>query len=303
MPMSTRLSAGRVRSTYEFIKVHRDQFSVQRLCRVLGVAPSGYYAWLKQPTSNRAQEDARLFRLIRASFIASQGIYGAPRVFLDLREAGETCSKHRVARLMRENNLRALHGYRSRRWSIGKPSVLIPNLLQRQFTVTRPNKAWVTDITYIRTWQGWLYLAVVMDLFSRKIVGWSAGPTIHRELVLNAVLLAVRHRRPRGTVIHSDQGTQYGCDAWRRFCHSNNLEPSMSRKGNCWDNAVAESFFSSLKKERIKKQIYKNRELALNDVGDYIDAFYNRSRRHSYLGGVSPEQFEATHRRRGRGVH
>jgi len=155
------------------------------MCRVLGVAPSGYYAWLEQPVSNRAQEDARLLRLIRASFVASHGIYGAPRVFLDLREAGETCSKHRVARLMRAANLRALHGYRTRRWSVGKPSVLIPNLLQRQFTVTRPNKAWVTDITYIRTSQGWLYLAVVMDLFSRMIAGWAAGPIIHRELVLN----------------------------------------------------------------------------------------------------------------------
>ena len=154
---------------------------------------------------------------------------------MDLRETGETCSKHRVARIMRVNKLRALHGYRIRRWSVGKPAVLIPNLLQRQFTVTRRNKAWVTDITYIRTWQGWLYLAVVMDLFSRLIVGWAAGPTIHRELALNAVLTAVRRRRSRGTLIHSDQGTQYGSDAWRRFCRSNHLEPSMSRKGNCWD--------------------------------------------------------------------
>jgi putative transposase len=137
----------------------------------------------------------------------------------------------------------------------GKPAVLIPNILKRQFTVTRRNKAWVTDITYIRTWQGWLYLAVVMDLFSRKIVGWSARPTIDRELVLDAVLMAARRRRPGGTAIHSDQGTQFGSDAWRRFCRSNHLEPSMSRKGNCWDNAVAASFFSSLKKERIKKQI------------------------------------------------
>jgi putative transposase len=225
MPMSTKTSASRVRSTYEFIKTHRDQYSVQSMCCVLGVAPSGYYKYLKQPLSNRAQEDARLLRLIRASFIASHGIYGAPRVFLDLREAGETCSKHRVARLMREADLRALHGYRTRRWAVGKPSVLIPNLLQRQFTATRPNTAWVTDITYIRTWQGWLYLAVVMDLFSRLIVGWAAGPTIHRELVLNAVLMAVRRRRARGTLIHSDQGTQYGCDTWRRFCRSNHLEP------------------------------------------------------------------------------
>ena len=164
---------------------------------------------------------------------------------------------------MRQANLRALHGYRIRRWAVGKPSVLITNLLQRRFTATHPNTAWVTDITYIRTWQGWLYLAVVMDLFSRLIVGWAAGPTIHRELVLNALLMAVRRRHPRGTLIHSDQGTQYGSDAWRRFCRSNRLEPSMSRKANCWDNAVAEAFFSSLKKERIKKQIYRNRELAI----------------------------------------
>ena len=296
--MSKTLATTRVRRTYEFIKAHRHNHSVQVMCRLLGVAPSGYYAWLAQPISDHAQEDARLLRLIRTSFTASQGIYGAPRVFLDLREAGETCSKHRVARLMREHQLRALHGYRMRRWSVGKPSVLIPNLLKRQFTVTRRNKAWVTDITYIRTWQGWLYLAVVMDLFSRKIVGWSAQPTIHRELVLDAVLMAVRRRRPRGTPIHSDQGTQFGSDAWRRFCKSHRLEPSMSRKGNCWDNAVAESFFGSLKKERIKKQIYKNRELAIADVASYIDGFYNRTRRHSHLGGVSPEQFEAASNRR-----
>jgi putative transposase len=301
--MSTKPSAGRVRSAYEFIKAHCDQYSVQAMCRILGVAPSGYYEWLLQPISNRAQEDGRLLRLIRASFVASQGIYGAPRVFLDLREAGETCSKHRVARLMREANLRALHGYRTRRWSVGKPGVLIPNLLKRQFTVTRRNKVWVTDITYIRTWQGWLYLAVVMDLFSRRIVGWAARPTIHRELVLDAVLMAVRRRRPRGTMIHSDQGTQFGSDAWRRFCRSHRLQPSMSRKGNCWDNAVAESFFSSLKKERIKKQIYKSRDLAIADLADYIETFYNRTRRHSYLSGVSPEQFEAAHQPRRRSVH
>lgn len=300
--MATRPSEGRVRTTYAFIKANQRQYKVQVMCRVLGVAPSGYYAWLEKPISNRGQEDARLLRLVRASYTASHGVYGAPRVFLDLREAGETCSKHRVARLMREHHLRALHGYRTRRWSVGKPTSLIPNLLQRQFTVSRPNKAWVTDITYIRTWQGWLYLAVVMDLFSRKVVGWSAGASIHRELVFDAVLMAVRRRRPRDTMIHSDQGSQFGSDAWYRFCRSNQLKPSMSRKGNCWDNAVAESFFSSLKKERIKKRIYKNRELASIDVADYIDAFYNRTRRHSYIGGMSPEQFEEAHRTR-KSVH
>ena len=160
--MSVKRNAGRVRKTYKFIEAHQKQYSVEVMCRVLGVARSGYYAWLREPISKRNQEDARLLRLIRASFDASHDIYGAPRVFLDLREAAETCSKHRVARLMRENGLRALHGYRTRRVSIGKPSVLIPNVLERQFTVSRPNKAWVTDITYIRTWQGWLYLAVVI---------------------------------------------------------------------------------------------------------------------------------------------
>ena len=301
--MSKPTPASRVRATYELIKAQSATFPVQVLCRVLEVAPSGYYEWLKQPLSKRAQEDVRLLRLIRTSFVASQGIYGAPRVFLDLREVGETCSKHRVARLMRENRLRALHGYRTRRWSVGKPAVLIPNVLQRRFTVSRPNRAWVTDITYVRTWQGWLYLAVVLDLFSRKVVGWAARPTIHRELVLDAVLMAVRARRPKGTLIHSDQGTQFGSDAWRRFCRSHRLEPSMSRKGNCWDNAVAEAFFGSLKKELIKKQIYKSRDVATAAIADYIETFYNRSRRHSHLGGVSPEHFEAAHKSRKQGVH
>ncbi len=301
--MATKLSTGRVRQVYKFIEANREQYGVEVPCRVLEVARSGFYKWLEDPLSKRAQEDARLLRLIRASFNASHGIYGAPRVFLDLREAGETCSKHRVARLMRQSGLRAQHGYRTRRVAVGKPTAPIPNILQRVFTVSNPNKAWVTDITYIRTWQGWLYLAVVMDLFSRKIIGWATSSTIHREVVLDAVLMAVRERRPKGTLIHSDQGTQYGSDAWRRFCKSNHLEVSMSRKGNCWDNAVAESFFSSLKKERIKKHIYKDRDLAKRDIADYIDLFYNRSRRHTHLGGVSPEQFELAFAKRQKGVH
>ncbi len=293
----------KVRQAYKFIESHSNEFNVTSMCRVLDVERSGYYAWLKNPLSDRAQEDARLLKLIRASFMASHGIYGAPRVFQDLRERGELCSKHRVARLMREHGLRALHGYRIRHMPVSKPSPLIPNLLQRQFTVTRPNEAWVTDITYIRTWQGWLYLAVVMDLFSRKVVGWAVRPTIHRELVLDAIAKAVQSRRPRHTLIHSDQGTQYGSDAWRRFCMANHLEPSMSRRANCWDNAVAESFFSSLKKERVKKHIYADRETATLDLAEYIDDFYNKVRRHSHLGGVSPNTFEIAHRRRKSAVY
>ena len=290
--MSYQRGTGAVRRTYEFIKANRDQHGVQMMCRLLDVTRSGFYEWLKMPVSPHAREDARLVRLIRASFAASHGIYGSPRVFLDLREAGETCSKHRVARLMRLHKIRPHRGYSVRRHSTSKPSILIPNILDRNFSVSKRNTAWVTDITYIRTWQGWLYLAVVMDLFSRKIVGWATSPTITRELALDAILMAVRRRRPKATIIHSDQGSQYGSDAWRRFCRGNHLEPSMSRKGNCWDNAVAESFFSSLKKERIKKRIYKDRALATADIADYIDSFYNPIRRHSHLGGVSPDVFE-----------
>lgn len=264
--MYKKMESSAVRRKYEFIKSKQADHNTRMMCRLLDVAPSGYYAWLKNPLSDRAKDDARLLRLIRASFKASQCVYGAPRVFLDLREAGETCSKHRVARLMRENGIRAKTGYRTRRYIAGKPVELIPNLVNRNFHVAQPDRIWVTDITYVRTWEGWLYVAVVLDLFSRKVIGWAARPTLHRELALDAILMAVRQRKPNGTIIHSDQGTQYGSDDWRRFCRSNKLDPSMSRRGNCWDNAVAESFFSSLKKERIKKRIYKNRQLAIDDV-------------------------------------
>lgn len=263
------------------------------MCRILNVSRSGYYDWIDRPLSNRARENERLVVLIRASHTASGGIYGSPRVTADLREAGETCSKNRVARLMRVNDIRGITGFKRPRPLVGRPSLLMPNRLQRQFTVNRPDEAWVTDITYIRTWQGWLYLAVVIDLFARKVVGWSMKPTLAKELVLDALLMAVWRRRPTEPVIvHSDQGTQYGSDAWYRFCISHNLKPSMSRRGNCWDNAVAESFFGSLKKERIRKQIYRTRDQARADIFDYIEMFYNRSRRHSHLGDVSPEAFE-----------
>jgi putative transposase len=263
------------------------------MCRVLRASRSGFYQWLHKPLSDRAIEDRRLLGLIRASYAASGGVYGAPRVFQDLREAGEGCGKNRVARIMRLHKIKALRGYKAPRAIAGRPSIIAPNKLQRAFTVEQPDSVWVTDITYIRTWQGWLYLAVVVDLYSRKVVGWSMKPTLARELVLDALIMAVWRRRPQSRVmVHSDQGSQYGSDDWLRFLKANNLEPSMSRRGNCWDNAVAESFFSSLKKERIRKRIYKTRDLARADVFDYIESFYNRTRRHSHLGGVSPEAFE-----------
>ena len=263
------------------------------MCRVLDVARAGFYAWLHNPVSARDKDNQRLLTLIRDSYSLSGGVYGYRRVHGDLNEIGETCGKNRVGRIMQLNRIKAVRGYKAPRRIAGRPSVVAPNRVQRQFTVVRANQVWVTDITYIRTWQGWLYLAVVIDLFARNVVGWSMKPTLSRELALDALMMAVWRRKPDGEVIvHSDQGSQYGSDDWQRFCRANNLVPSMSRRGNCWDNAVAESFFSSLKKERIRKRIYKTRDLARADIFDYIEVFYNRARRHSHLGGVSPEAFE-----------
>ncbi|WP_371332423.1 IS3 family transposase [Klebsiella quasipneumoniae] len=281
------------RLKYRFINEHRTVWGVMTMCRVLNVARAGFYAWLHNPVSARDKDNQRLLMLIRDSYSLSGGVYGYRRVHGDLNEIGETCGKNRVGRIMQLNRIKAVRGYKAPRRIAGKPSVVAPNRVQRQFTVVRANQVWVTDITYIRTWQGWLYLAVVIDLFARNVVGWSMKPTLSRELALDALMMAVWRRKPDGEVIvHSDQGSQYGSDDWQRFCRANNLAPSMSRRGNCWDNAVAESFFSSLKKERIRKRIYKTRDLARADIFDYIEVFYNRARRHSHLGGVSPEAFE-----------
>ncbi|WP_222423668.1 IS3 family transposase [Yersinia kristensenii] len=281
------------RLKYRFINEHRTVWGVMTMCRVLNVARAGFYAWLHDPVSARDKDNQRLLTLIRDSYSLSGGVYGYRRVHGDLNEIGETCGKNRVGRIMQLNRIKAVRGYKAPRRVAGRPSVVAPNRVQRQFTVVRANQVWVTDITYIRTWQGWLYLAVVIDLFARNVVGWSMKPTLSRELALDALMMAVWRRKPDGEVIvHSDQGSQYGSDDWQRFCRANNLAPSMSRRGNCWDNAVAESFFSSLKKERIRKRIYKTRDLARADIFDYIEVFYNRSRRHSHLGGVSPQAFE-----------
>ncbi|WP_313666420.1 IS3 family transposase [Atlantibacter hermannii] len=281
------------RLKYRFINEHRTVWGVMTMCRVLNVARAGFYAWLHNPVSARDKDNQRLLMLIRDSYSLSGGVYGYRRVHGDLNEIGETCGKNRVGRIMQLNRIKAVRGYKAPRRIAGRPSVVAPNRVQRQFTVVRANQVWVTDITYIRTWQGWLYLAVVIDLFARNVVGWSMKPTLSRELALDALMMAVWRRKPDGEVIvHSDQGSQYGSDDWQRFCRANNLAPSMSRRGNCWDNAVAESFFSSLKKERIRKRIYKTRDLARADIFDYIEVFYNRARRHSHLGGVSPEAFE-----------
>ena len=272
---------------------HKDQFRLNSMCRVLRVQRSGYYAWKKKPKSKRTVADESLLVKIKQSFEDSQSIYGSPRVHCDLREDGVLCGEKRIARLMRQAQLRSVRGYKRPRFKVGIPATTAPNRLQSEFTVEHPDQVWVTDITYIRTHEGWLYLTVVIDLYSRAVVGWSMNSTMATELVLDAMMMAVWRRRPKAPVmIHSDQGSQFGSDDFNRWCKDNQLVPSMSRRGNCWDNAVAESFFSSLKKERIKRHIYATRQDAKSDVFDYIEGFYNRVRRHSHLDQLSPLAFE-----------
>jgi putative transposase len=278
---------------YAFILGLSQQYSIKHLCRVMSVSRSGYYAWLVRPPSQRAIDDRRLLKLIQQSHEASGRTYGAPRILCDLREVGECCGKNRIAKIMRRHKIRAQRGYKKPGYKYTKPAVAAPNRLEQQFTAEKPDKVWVTDITYIRTYEGWLYLAVVMDLFSRKIIGWSMKSTLAKEIVLDALLMAVWRRSPNNEVIiHSDQGSQFSSDEWNRFCSEHNLMTSMSRRGNCYDNAAVESFFSSLKKEKIRRHIFSTREKAKAELFDYIEVFYNRARRHQHLGNISPVAFE-----------
>ena len=270
------------------------------MCRVLKVNRSGYYAWKKTPLSNRAIEDARILEEIKQAHVESGGIYGSPRIHKDLKEAGIACSENRVAKIMRMAQIKSARGYRKPRFKAGNPVIAAPNRLEQQFNVEQADTTWVTDITYIRTYEGWLYLAVVIDLYSRAVVGWSMKSTLAKEIVLDAILMAVWRRKPtKPVIIHSDQGSQYSSDEWKRFCEQHQLQASMSRRGNCYDNAVAESFFSSLKKERIRNHVYHTRDKARADIFDYIEVFYNRARRHSHLNGMTPEAFEEVWRKQG----
>ena len=279
---------------YAFIEQHAASHSIRRLCQMLEVHPSGFYAWRLVPESKRAIEDRRLVGHIKQSWLESGAIYGYRKVHDDLRELGEGCGRNRVRRLMKLESLRAQIGYRRRPGPRGGPAaVTAPNRLEQRFDVAEPNRAWVTDITYIRTYEGWLYLAVVIDLFSRSVIGWSMGSRIDRVLVLDALLMAVWRRQPKHSVIvHSDQGSQFSSHDWQDFLKAHNLEPSMSRRGNCHDNAVAESFFQLLKRERIRRKIYADREEARQDIFDYIELFYNPVRRHGYNNRLSPVNYE-----------
>lgn len=252
-----------------------------------------YYAWVKRPPSQRARDDDRLLGLIRESHEASGRTYGAPRILCDLREVGECVGKNRIAKLMRRHKILAQRGYKPPGVRYTKPAVAAPNRLEQQFAIDRPDHVWATDITYIRTYEGWLYLAVVMDLYSHRIIGWSMKATLAKEIVLDALLMAVwRRKLKQNVIIHSDQGSQFSSDDWTRFCQTYGLLPSMSRRGNCYDNAPVESFFGSLKKEKIRRHIFKTCEVARAELFDYIEVFYNRVRRHQHLGNISPTDYE-----------
>ncbi|ECH9053918.1 IS3 family transposase [Enterobacter cloacae complex sp.6701062] len=282
-----------VRLRYAFIRDNTCFWPVRLLCRVLDVHPSGFYSWLQQPHSQRHQVDLRLTGQIKQFWLESGCVYGYRKIHLDLRDSGQQCGVNRVWRLMKRVGIKAQVGYRSPRARKGEASIVSPNRLQRQFNPDAPDERWVTDITYIRTHEGWLYLAVVVDLFSRKIIGWSMQSRMTKDIVLNALLMAVWRRNPQKQVlVHSDQGSQYTSHEWQSFLKSHGLEGSMSRRGNCHDNAVAESFFQLLKRERIKKKIYGTREEARSDIFDYIEMFYNSRRRHGSSDQMSPTEYE-----------
>ncbi|HAN4350658.1 TPA: IS3 family transposase [Escherichia coli] len=282
-----------VRLRYAFIRDNARCWPVRLLCRVLDVHPSGFYAWLQQPHSQRHRADLRLTGQIKQFWLESGCVYGYRKIHLDLRDSGQQCGVNRVWRLMKRVGIKAQVGYRSPRARKGEANIVSPNRLQRQFNPDAPDERWVTDITYIRTHEGWLYLAVVVDLFSRKIIGWPMQSRMTKDIVLNALLMAVWRRNPQKQVlVHSDQGSQYTSHEWQSFLKSHGLEGSMSRRGNCHDNAVAESFFQLLKPERIKKKIYGTREEARSDIFDYIEMFYNSKRRHGSSDQMSPTEYE-----------
>lgn len=289
---------------YVFIEKHRPVFSIRNMCRMLCVHPSGFYAWLKKPFSKRAIEDIRQTKLIKDAWEDSGKVYGYRKLHDDLLDQGETSCPNRIARLAQMAGIKAQIGYKRRKGSYGgKPSVIVDNTLNRRFDVSMPDKAWVTDITCIKTYEGFAYLAVIIDLYSRRVVGWSMQSRQPADLVLQALLMAVWRRKPKDSVlIHSDQGSQFTSIDWQSFLKHHNLEHSMSRRGNCHDNAVAESFFNLLKRERIRRKTYKTRDEARSDVFDYIEFFYNPKRKHAKNGMLSPVEFERQQKMKQEGV-
>ena len=280
---------------FEFIRAEKARHDVALLCRALEVSRQGFYAWLGRKPCQRKLTDEVLRRSIRREFADSGARYGAPRVHKALAAQGQSTSRKRVARLMRQEGLIARHRRRFIHTTDSRHGFPIaPNLVSRDFAPDGPNRVWATDITYIRTMRGWLYLAVVLDLFSRKVVGWSMQPYMDRRLVLAALDMAIDARRPApGTLMHhSDRGVQYACHEYRQAMADAEIAVSMSRKGNCWDNAPVESFFSTLKHELVYRTSFASHDAARAALFQYIEGFYNRRRLHSSLGYLSPVEYE-----------
>ena len=280
-------------SRYRFIAAQQADQAVAQLCRVLQVAPSGYYAWQHRQPSARAQANAALTEQIRAMHDRSRCTYGAPRVHAELRAGGQRVSRKRVARLMREAGLVGRPPRRFRRTTVADPQVQAEDLVQRRFVASAPDQLWFGDIPYVRTWEGWLYLAIILDAYSRKVVGWAMADHLRTELAIAALQMALATRRPApGLVQHTDRGSQYTSTADGELLADYQVRQSVGRPGTCWDNAVAESFFATLKSELIYRHVWPTRRQAELAIFEFIAGWYNQHRRHSALGYLSPAEVE-----------
>ena len=285
---------------FQFIKEHRDEFPVARMYKVLDVSRSGYYAWRKRPVSAREMANRELYKKIEAVYNESHGTYGSPRIYHQLKRQGVACSENRVARLMR---LRGLQAKQTKQYKAttkrNKSHPVAPNLLKRDFVAERPNQKWLSDITYIPTQEGWLYLAAVLDLFSRRIVGWAMSERMTGDLTVAALQMAIHRRRPDLALIHhSDQGSQYTDGEYQALLKDHGIQISMNGVGSWYDNAPMESFFGTLKSEWVNHRAYRTRDEARADIFYYIEAFYNRRRLHSSLDYFSPEEYELLYHQR-----
>jgi putative transposase len=280
--------------TFRFIEAHKDEWPVRVMCATLEVSPAGYYAWLVRPPSFQEQRREAVLVLIQGVHAAVKQRYGSPRIHAELAARGEACSVNTVAKLMRDNDIRAKSARKFRcTTDSNHPLPVAANVLARQFDPEGPNESWVADITYVPTREGWLYLAVVEDLYSRKVVGWSMAATLESRLVVDALEMAVQRRLPdEGLVAHSDRGSQYASDHYQSLLGKHGITCSMSGVAQCWDNAPAESFFASLKKELVHHEDYQTREEARASIFEYIEVFYNNQRLHSSLGYVTPAAYE-----------
>ena len=281
---------------FDWIKQHADRFEVQVMCDVLEVSKSGYYARQKRPASPLRQRRQKLVGQIRQAHRLSRNIYGSPRITRELKAQGISVCENTVARYMREEGVasKIKCRFRVQTTDSDHDHPIADNVLDRSFTAEGPDRKWAADVTYVHTDEGWLYLAAVIDLYSRKIVGWAMADHLRAELCQEALAMAVQRRYPEpGLLHHSDRGVQYACGAYRSFLERHQMQPSMSRRGNCYDNAVMESFFGTLKTELIYHEKYKTRAQAKLSIFEYIEVFYNRQRRHSAIGYQSPETFEA----------